>query len=78
MSVVNGEGVADKLFHYVDAREAAEQREAQASSMSSVEVVKANAVEEHVHNELLCEAFTMRDFAAEPAIRQVVTRKVYL
>ena len=78
MSVVNGEGVADTLLHYIDAREATEQREPQAISMGSVEVIKAYAAEEHVHYELLCEALAVRDFAAEPAIRQTIAREMYL
>ena len=78
MSVVNGEGVADTLLHYVDAREAAEQREPQAVSMSSVEVIKAYTAEENVHDELLCEALAVRYLAAEPAIRQKITPKMYL
>ena len=78
MPVVDGEGVARELFHDIDAREATEQREPQAISMSSVEVIKAYAVEEHVHDELLCEALAVCDFAAEPTIRQVIAREVYL
>ena len=78
MPVVDGEGVAGELLHNIDAREATEQREPQAISMSSVEVIKAYAAEEHVHDELLCEALAVRDFAAEPAIRQIITREMYL
>ena len=78
MPVVNGEGVADTLLHYIDAREATEQREPQAISVGSVEVIKAYAAEEHVHDELLGETLAVRDLAAEPAIRQIITWEMYL
>ena len=78
MPVVDGEGVTCELFHDIDAREATEQREPQAISMSSVEVIKAYTVEKYVHYQLLCEALAVRDFAAEPAIRQIITWKMYL